>query len=92
MGKIYRILTALLLSIVIAASIIMYTVGLEQSHLGSERKWMYPLFFVLIPAFALQSGIRFLFRRKPKAKMLWKKASPARGEVQLMRLSVREKA
>jgi hypothetical protein len=64
MNKTYRVLTALLLSFVIVASIIMFTVGVEQSHLGSERKWMYPLVFVLIPAFVLQSGIRYLFRRK----------------------------
>ena len=79
MDKTYRILTALLLSFVIAASIIMYTVGLEQSHLGSERKWMYPLFFVLIPAFALQSGIRFLFRRKTQSKNIMEKSLTSKG-------------
>ena len=79
MNKTYRILTALLLSFVIVASIIMFTVGLEQSHLGSERKWMYPLFFVLIPAFALQSGIRFLFRRKTKKRNVMKKKPHQQG-------------
>ena len=79
MGKTYRILTALLLSFVIVASIIMFTVGLEQSHLGSERKWMYPLFFVLIPAFALQSGIRFLFRRKTQSNNVMKKSLTSKG-------------
>ena len=79
MDKTYRILTALLLSFVIAASIIMFTVGLEQSHLGSERKWMYPLFFVLIPAFALQAGIRFLFRRKTQSDNAMKEKPHQRG-------------
>jgi hypothetical protein len=92
MDKTYRILTALLLSFVIVASIFMFTVGLEQSHLGSERKWMYPLFFVLVPAFALHSGVRFLFRRKTQSNNVIKKAPPVRGEVQLARLSVREKS
>ena len=79
MDKTFRILTALLLSFVIMASTIMFTVGLEHSHLGSERKWMYPLFFVLIPAFALQSGIRFLFRRKTQSNNIMKKSSTSKG-------------
>ena len=76
MDQTYRILTALILSFVIVASIIMFIVGQEQSHLGSERNWMYPLFFVLIPAFALQSGIRFLFSRKTQSKKTKLKPSP----------------
>ena len=79
MDKTYRILTALLLSFVIVASIVLFTVGLEQSHLGSERKWMYPLFFVLIPAFALQAGIRFLFRSKTKSNNVMKKSPTSKG-------------
>ena len=79
MEKAYRILTALLLSFVVLASIFMFTVGLEQSHLGSERKWMYPLLFVLIPAFALQSGIRFLFRRKIQSNNVMKKSLTSKG-------------
>ena len=77
MDKTYRVLTALLVSFVIVASIIMFTVGVEQSHLGSERKWMYPLVFVLIPAFVLQSGIRYLFRRKNRINNITKKSPPA---------------
>jgi hypothetical protein len=80
MDKTYRVLTALFLSFVITASTIMFTVGLEQSHLGTERKWMYPLFFVLIPAFALQSGIRFLFRRKTQSNNIKKKSPTSKGE------------
>ena len=64
MAKTYRVLTALLLFFVIVASIIMFTVGLNHDHLGPERKWTYPLFFVLIPAFVLQAGIRYLFFRR----------------------------
>ena len=79
MDKTYRILTALLLSFVIIASIILFTVGLEQSHLGSERKWMYPLFFVLIPAFALQAGIRFMFRSKTQSDNIMKKSPTSKG-------------
>ena len=68
MEKTYRVLTALLLSLVIVASVILFTVGVDHEHLGSERKWTYPLFFVLIPAFVLQVGIRHIFYEKPKDK------------------------
>ena len=68
MKKTYRILTLLLSSIAIAASVILFTVGLEHDHLGAERKWTYPLFFALIPAFVLQAGIRYFFYRKPQIK------------------------
>ena len=51
MKNMYRVFTSLNLSFVIAASVIMFTVGLDHDHLGSERKWTYPVFFVLIPAF-----------------------------------------
>ena len=44
MEKTYRVLTLLLLSIAIAASVILFTVGLDHEHLGPERKWTYPLF------------------------------------------------
>ena len=64
MEKTYRVLTLLLLSIAIAASVIFFTVGLDHEHLGLERKWTFPLFFVLIPAFILQTGIRYVFHRK----------------------------
>ena len=79
MDKTYRVLTALLLSFVIVATTIMFTVGVEHSHLGSERKWMYPLVFVLIPAFVLQSGIRYLFRRKNQIKNVSKKNPISKG-------------
>jgi hypothetical protein len=65
MEKTYRVLTLLLLSIALAASVILFTVGLYHDHLGPERKWTYPLFFVLIPAFVLQIGIRYVFYKKP---------------------------
>ena len=68
MEKTYRVLTFLLLSIVLAASVILFTVGLDHDHLGPERKWTYPLFFVLIPAFVLQTGIRYVFYKKPHIK------------------------
>ena len=53
MDKTYRILTALLLSFVIVASIIMFTVGLEQSHLGSERKWTVSYTHLTLPTILL---------------------------------------
>ena len=64
----YRVLRALLLSLVLVASVILFTVGLDHDHLGPERKWTYPLFFVLIPAFVLQIGIRYIFHRKSRTK------------------------
>ena len=68
MEKMYRALTLLLLSIAIAASVVLFTVGLDHDHLGPERKWTYPLFFVLIPAFVLQTGLRYVFYKKPHVK------------------------
>ena len=68
MEKTYRVLNLLLLSIAIAASVILFTVGLDHDHLGPERKWTYPLFFVLIPAFVLQAGLRYVFYKKPRTK------------------------
>ena len=70
MEKTYRVLTRLLLSIAIAASVILFTVGLDHEHLGAERKWTYPIFFAVIPAFVLQTGIRYLFYRKLHTKDL----------------------
>ena len=70
MDKTYRILTALLLSFVIVASIIMFTVGLEQSHLGPERKWMYPLFLSSYQRLLCNLGLGFCSAENPKAAML----------------------
>ena len=70
MEKTYRALTLLLLTIAIAASVILFTVGLNHDHLGPERKWTYPLFFAVIPAFVLQTGIRYLFYREHHTKDL----------------------
>ena len=70
MEKTYRVLNLLLLSIAIAASVILFTVGLDHDHLGLERKWTYPLFFVLIPAFVF-TGIRYVFHKNliPKSQI-----------------------
>ena len=68
MEKTYRVLTLLLLSIALAASVILFTVGLDHEHLGPERKWTYPLFFALVPAFVLQTGIRYVFYKKSHSK------------------------
>ena len=66
MEKTYRVLNLLLLSIAIAASVILFTVGLDHDHLGPERKWTYPLIFVVIPAFVLHAGIRYMCYRKSR--------------------------
>ena len=68
MDKTYRVLSLLLLSLAIAASVILFTVGLDHDHLGPERKWTYPLFFVLIPASVLQAGLRYVFYKKSHTK------------------------
>ena len=62
MKKIYRYLDILLISLTLAACIILYTVGLDQAHLGYERRWTYPMFFALIPAFCFRACLRYLFR------------------------------
>ena len=64
MEKTYRVLTALLLSFAIVASFFMFTLGVEHNHLGPERKWTYPIIFVVIPAFVFQAGIRYMCYRK----------------------------
>ena len=64
MKKIYRYLDILLISLALAACIILYTVGLDQAHLGYERRWTYPMFFALIPTFCFRACLRYLFRDK----------------------------
>ena len=51
MHKIQRFIEISLTSLTLAACVILYTVGLDQAELGYERRWTYPLFFALIPAF-----------------------------------------
>ena len=53
-----------LISLTVAACIILYTVGLDHANLGYERRWTYPLFFALIPAFCLRACLRYLFRKR----------------------------
>ena len=62
MQKLHKFLEIALISLTLAACIILYTVGLDQADLGYERRWTYPLFFALIPAFCLRSGLRYLFK------------------------------
>ena len=64
MQKIYKYLEISLISLTLAACIILYTVGLDHSHLGYERRWTYPLFFALVPAFCLRACLRYLFKNK----------------------------
>ena len=64
MQKIHKFLEIALISLTLAACIILYTVGLDQADLGYERRWTYPLFFALVPAFCIRAGLRDLFRNK----------------------------
>ena len=68
MQKIHRLLEIALTSLTLAACLILYTVGLDQAELGYERRWTYPLFFALIPAFCFRSGLRYLFKQKNQCK------------------------
>ena len=67
MQKILRFLEITLISLTLAACIILYTVGLDQAELGYERRWTYPLFFALIPAFCLRAGLRYIFRKNSQS-------------------------
>ena len=64
MHKIQRFIEITLTSLTLAACVILYTVGLDQAELGYERRWTYPLFFALIPAFCLRAGVRYIFKKK----------------------------
>ena len=64
MQKIHRFIEIALVSLTLAACVILYTVGLDQADLGYERRWTYPLFFAIIPAFCLRAGIRYIFKMK----------------------------
>ena len=64
MQKTYRFLEIALISLTLAACVVLYTVGLDHAELGYARRWTYPLFFALIPAFCLRACLRYVFRRK----------------------------
>ena len=63
MQKVHRFLEITLISLTLAACVILYTVGLDQAELGYERRWTYPLFFALIPAFCFRAGLRYIFKK-----------------------------
>ena len=62
--KIHKFIEIALISLTLAACVILYTVGLDHADLGYERRWTYPLFFALIPAFCCRAGLRYLFKKK----------------------------
>ena len=64
MKKTYRFLKIALMSLTLAACVVLYTVGLDHAELGYERRWTYPLFFALIPAFCLRAGLHYVFKQK----------------------------
>ena len=45
MQKTFRFLEIALISLTLAACVVLYTVGLDHADLGYERRWTYPLFF-----------------------------------------------
>ena len=64
MQKTFRFLEIALISLTLAACVVLYTVGLDHADLGYERRWTYPLFFALIPAFCLRACLRYVFKQK----------------------------
>ena len=64
--KVLKFLEIGLISFTFACCIVLYTVGLDQTHLGYERRWTYPLFFALIPAFCLRACLRYLLDKKTR--------------------------
>ena len=64
MQKIFRFLEIALISLTLAACVVLYTVGLHQADLGYERRWTYPLFFALLPAFCVRACLRYVFKQK----------------------------
>ena len=64
MQKTFRFFEIALISLTLAACVILYTVGLDHADLGYERRWTYPLFFALIPAFCLRACLRYVFKQK----------------------------
>ena len=64
MQKTFRFLEIALISLTLAACVVLYTVGLDHADLGYERRWTYPLVFALIPAFCLKACLRYVFREK----------------------------
>ena len=64
MQKTFRFLEIALISLTLAACVVLYTVGFDHADLGYERRWTYPLFFALIPAFCLRACLRYVFKKK----------------------------
>lgn len=64
MQKTFRYLEIALISLTLAACVVLYTVGLHHADLGYERRWTYPLFFALLPAFCIRACLRYVFKKK----------------------------
>ena len=64
MQKTFRFLEIALISLTLAACVVLYTVGLHHADLGYERRWTYPLFFALLPAFCIRACLRYVFKQK----------------------------
>ena len=64
MKKTFRFLEIALISLTLAACVVLYTVGLHHADLGYERRWTYPLFFALLPAFCIRACLRYVFKQK----------------------------
>ena len=64
MKKTFRFIEIALISLTLAACVVLYTVGLHHAGLGYERRWTYPLFFALLPAFCIRACLRYVFKQK----------------------------
>ena len=66
MQKTFRFLEIALISLTLAACVVLYTVGLHHADLGYERRWTYPLFFALLPHFVSEHAYVMSLNRKIK--------------------------
>ena len=64
MQKTFRFIEIALISLTLAACVVLYTVGLYHADLGYERRWTYPLFFALLPAYCIRACLRYVFKQK----------------------------
>ena len=66
MQKTFRFIEIALISLTLAACVVLYTVGLYHADLGYERRWTYPLFFALLPAFCIRACLRYVFKKNKR--------------------------
>ena len=64
MQRTFRFLEIALISLALAACVVLYTVGLHHADLGYERRWTYPVIFALLPAFCIRACLRYVLKQK----------------------------